>query len=234
MTAVNIILKPGEAHLLTDGAGLGPDQTLAAIRDKAYLFPTFPAAMALLGTDILGADSAACVRMSHATDFDELLEIIEPVMTASAAKFSVQKSYELHVVGWSSRRKAMECWFIPGHRWHAENGFPAVRAFELNKVDDPFGCINPVPSQEAIEATGWQLPTAESFDPVRDGIALMEAQRRKPAPLMGGGPPLHGIGGFVQHTVITPSSVRSSVIHRWPDKVGSKIDPVAGGANGEA
>jgi hypothetical protein len=66
----------------------------------------------------------------------------------------------------------------------------------------------------------------EAFDPVRDGVRVMEAQRVASA-----SPEMHAIGplgvpqvgGFVQHTEITTHGIRTCIIHRWADEIGKHI-----------
>lgn len=63
----------------------------------------------------------------------------------------------------------------------------------------------------------------ETFDAHRDGVEFMETLRRhhwhqfeqakRPA-----------VGGFVQHTVLTRTSVTSRIIHHWPDRLGLPIE----------
>jgi hypothetical protein len=146
------------------------------------------------------------------------------LLAPTLAAHKLGGSAELYATGWSRRRDAIESWVIP---------FCGLddRA-ELKMVDDPLGCMNPQPSQEAIESVGWCVPTGDSFDPLKDGLMLMEAQRRTPVdrgPLSverDASQMVYGVGGFIQHTVITRLSIRSSVIHRWADEIGKAIDPV--------
>ena len=66
----------------------------------------------------------------------------------------------------------------------------------------------------------------ETFDPVRDGVRIMEAQRRTMHPVPKGKVgDMHSIvGGFVHHVVIDRSGeTRQRIIHRWPDQRGKRI-----------
>ncbi|OAH36870.1 hypothetical protein AX289_29195 [Methylorubrum populi] len=56
----------------------------------------------------------------------------------------------------------------------------------------------------------------------------MEAVRRKTYPM----PPskeneYHSVGGFIQETGIGHDGISSSIIHRWPDVIGERINPFA-------
>ncbi|MGA4555514.1 hypothetical protein [Methylorubrum aminovorans] len=54
-----------------------------------------------------------------------------------------------------------------------------------------------------------------SFDPLRDGVRIMQAQRdlRFPHPVTGEMQP--AVGGFCQHTVITAQGISTRVVERW-------------------
>lgn len=71
----------------------------------------------------------------------------------------------------------------------------------------------------------------EAFDPVKDGIAVMQAQRHTVFPLQGDdgiGRDLFIVGGEIVMTQITEADISQRVIHRWPgDKVGELIRPFA-------
>ena len=50
-----------------------------------------------------------------------------------------------------------------------------------------------------------------SFDPVRDGVPLMQRQRDFAG---------NGVRGFVQLTAVTADRISMLILHRWPDRVG--------------
>lgn len=61
---------------------------------------------------------------------------------------------------------------------------------------------------------------ADAIDPIKDGLAIMEAQRAHPQ--LSNGDTCY-VGGFAQLTTIDATGVHSRVIHRWPDTVGEKV-----------
>ena len=120
---------------------------------------------------------------------------------------------------------------MPAHDLPAPDGMgPALEAFKLHPAPDTAGAINPLPAPDAMDAIGWEIPNPiETFDPVLDGLKLLEAQRRTRRPL-GRGPGAvfaHVVGGFAQHTVVTENGISSNVIHCWPDEIGRRIEPEA-------
>jgi hypothetical protein len=63
------------------------------------------------------------------------------------------------------------------------------------------------------------------FDPERDGIRIMEAQRQILQPQGPKGGLRYITGGFAQLTTVTKEQITTKIIHRWPDKIGEKITP---------
>lgn len=54
----------------------------------------------------------------------------------------------------------------------------------------------------------------------------MLAVRRSPYELHGAGTKQgHGVGGFVQQTILMRGEATSAILWRWPDEVGRAIDP---------
>lgn len=65
-----------------------------------------------------------------------------------------------------------------------------------------------------------QKPNLRRFDPRRDGLAMMEAQRAEP--WLGA----YRIGGAAILTTIGADGPRSDILHTWPDEVGEPIRAV--------
>ena len=63
------------------------------------------------------------------------------------------------------------------------------------------------------------MPARDDLDAERDGLQLMECQRRDRS--LG-----HSVvGGFVEQTTITRTGVSSQIVKWWPDEIGRKIEP---------
>jgi hypothetical protein len=62
-----------------------------------------------------------------------------------------------------------------------------------------------------------------SFDPRRDGMTFMLFMRLA-CPKMYGETLRHCVGGHVELTTVTRDSIKTEVIHEWPDRVGQFIE----------
>lgn len=90
----------------------------------------------------------------------------------------------------------------------------------------PFVALGgPKPADDEIEAMGGE-------DAIRDGLQakgemLFGFMRRQKFtnPAKPENPPLFGIGGFVDHTIITAGGVTVNRLHTWEDEIGKPIDP---------
>jgi hypothetical protein len=244
MTAVNVIRKPGVIHVLTCGAALAPDGKIVELQSKCVSFPTFPAAAAVTGQNLLLPTFAWYVATRGCTSFDMMVQRAPEWMSAAQATvldlatkamvaqgksvFKVPTAYELVLAGWSNERQRMETYLLAGHdEGSLDGGVTPTRRGEMTETTETDGSVNPPPSAEAMAAVGLTA-SLDDFDPIVDGVKLMEAQRRTPA-LVGlwhGAPGAHVVGGYVLHTIVTRDGVRSGIIHRWPDDaIGEVITP---------
>jgi hypothetical protein len=69
-----------------------------------------------------------------------------------------------------------------------------------------------------------QRPIYDADKPRESGLALLEAQRRTACRLIAiDSQGVHVVGGVAHHTVITRDGVSTSIVRRWPDKIGERI-----------
>ena len=124
--------------------------------------------------------------------------------------------FELWIVGYPTGSDEAKVYLLPTHGNH-----PGATAWAVNEVAGSIAAPPPQPQH-------WGDLTEDNFDPERDGIALLEAQRLVSMPLDSRKPGNVGciVGGFAQLTVLSRSGVNSRVIHRWPDRIGERMDPV--------
>jgi hypothetical protein len=57
-------------------------------------------------------------------------------------------------------------------------------------------------------------------DPERDGLALLEAQRRLP---YSPDEPACFVGGFAELTTVSAAGITQKRLRTWPDRIGEKI-----------
>lgn len=81
---------------------------------------------------------------------------------------------------------------------------------------------------------GFELPevASESETPIDATAyvtrAVCAARSERTPPELNQGRSLYSVGGFVQLTVMRLDKIETSIIHRWPDKIGQLIDGAAG------
>lgn len=84
-------------------------------------------------------------------------------------------------------------------------------------------------SDEALSFAGItpERMAIEGFAPLCAEVFELARREKGSNPMKPGNPPLYGIGGFIEHTVVTASGVTTTKIKEWPDEIGKPIDPFA-------
>jgi len=100
-----------------------------------------------------------------------------------------------------------------------------VPPYELFRVHQLMGTDGPDADAFVRQAFGGMpnMSDPKQFDARKDGLALLELQRRIPPQPWHFG--YYGVGGKAMLTTISPTGVRSQIIKRWPDKIGKPIRP---------
>jgi hypothetical protein len=236
MTAINVITQRDRMIIMTDGAWYDASGVVTSISPKVHLLAHIGAVVAVRGG---GSQLASNViefvtkGRAAASNFDELVVLgtvsikhIHEMMMAQGLFFDDSPDMDFVLCGWSPSKSAFEAYVIPtAHR--AEFDAAGVKSFTPNRVPD-IGFV-PVPSPAEFAAVGWTDPeSVNAFDPFTHGVRLMEAQRLVVGAMDNGagknGVTGHGVGGFVQLTTITREAIETRIIHRWPDKIGERID----------
>lgn len=100
-----------------------------------------------------------------------------------------------------------------------------VAPYKLFRVRQLMGTDGPDADAFLRQAFGGvpDMSDPTQFDARRDGLALLELQRRiPPAPWHFG---YYGVGGKAMLTTISRTGVRSQILKCWPDKIGKYIRP---------
>lgn len=217
MSATNVLIQSDRVHLMTDGAIYQPDGTLTAIGPKVRVMPHLNCAVAMRGA-YLGLAPIMEEISNAASSFDLLKENMPELLRACAAGYAhlltqcaAGPEFEIVVVG-ISESVGPAAYLIPSHDRYGE----PWRAMDLA------GFVV-LPCDKAILASVQAIVAgriADRLDTAVDGLAIMEAQRAKPALDSGD---TCWVGGFAQLTTVTADSVTSRIIHRWPDEIGALI-----------
>jgi hypothetical protein len=110
---------------------------------------------------------------------------------------------------------------IEGHAEVYVAGLDTCFAVRRDATSDVEGLLI-TPSSNEIHA-GLEFlrnRSADHVDPMADGLRALNVLRRHPVVYPNGG---GGVGGFAQLTTVSRYAITTSIIHRWPDRVGEPI-----------
>lgn len=148
------------------------------------------------------------------TSFDHLAFGLEQatreLMAARPDIFDGEIPFQLYACGWSE--------------YHNAGRVIGILQGETLEVQDLAGNTSPWGDGIArrLALQGISDATSDDFDPVRNGVALMEAQRAELIVPAGWGA-CHTVRGFAQLTTITRDCITTRVLKRWPDQIGQRI-----------
>lgn len=234
MTAINGFLQRDRGFLMADGAFYLSDGTPMGFGSKIVSIPKLHAAIAARGYSLIAPTIAMEMAIKYA-DFDDMLDRVDDDLTAweGAQRDFLHvvgfPHFELHMMGWSKReaRPRYACWT---NRREDEDD-------KVEGLHEEPGClVSPylMPDQELKElpklgvfmgAPGF----LDSFDPIRHGVPIMQAQRRDVDEL--DGHEENGkvciVGGHIEVTEIDEAGISQRVVHRWADQTGVLVEPEA-------
>jgi hypothetical protein len=216
VTAANLIVCERAAYLLTDSATYRSDGTIIDLQSKVVTAPELRIAIASAGEVWDTKDDLIREWIGWAGSADKAVGEF-PTLVAllnddlkdyyrrhgtpmrPASEWPPQHVFRLVVAIWSAERRQPEGYAICSRGWLPQG--PTLR-FIQPPEDGGLDFYSP------------------DFDPERDGLALLEAQRRF-VDAYGG----HIVGGTAQLTTVTEASVSTVTLKQWPDEIGRPITP---------
>lgn len=231
MTAINIFRKKASVSMLVDGAGY---DALGIYRQpvlKCIPIPHLRAAVATRGSE--AATPLFASLLARFTSFDQALaegaELIEDNFDdiQSVLKRSPEAECQIFLAGWSESKNAPESYVLTSFF----NPAQGLEPWEFHPLEEASAA--PLPSPSAIAAAGLAITSVERFNPVIDGVKLMEAQRATRVHVTADerGDELCLVGAFAMLTTITAAGVEQRVIHRWADKIGERMNVTTANLN---
>lgn len=220
MTALNVVVQSSAVYLLTDCAGYDTAGAVSEIRSKVTVAPEWRAAFACSGRVDSVRLSTALARRKVRCQQDALLALPSVVRALRDENRRVHLAddgewNDLQVVCaiFSDVSNRPEAWIISSNAAYLGEDYVPYRLVQIRQLFSPdldldavLGC------SAATELT--------SFDPRRNGLAVLEAQRG--APWHDG---LFYVGGAGQLTTVDESGVAVDILVHWPDAVGQRISP---------
>ncbi|MCJ2131581.1 hypothetical protein [Methylobacterium sp. E-045] len=215
MTAINAWAAKDSATVYTDGAWIGDDGRLLWIAPKVVPLPHMNACMVVRGNS-----QTIHVLQSHLpslfTSFDQAVRDVGPLILNPPPNLRAAmgpksfNGWQLMLLGYSEHVGQFAGAFMQGTIEYGEPGWktePFVRLL-TPLSPDLVAHVEPMHGDPGASEAG----------------AVMDRQRRilntDPA-----GVPGYVVGGFCQRTHITREGITTSIVRRWPDKIG---EPIAG------
>lgn len=229
MSAIISCEAAGAVTILTDGAAYDPDHRLVSIGRKVEISRQPPVVVATRGHMAFGDYVAkGIVKLVTDKGFDAAMASLDDWMDHFAPRDDRHDRIEVLVAGVSEEHG-------PRHLVFTNVQCRGTGAFE------PLKLIHPGHSHYGIASDGRldgiaeigirkPLPGEHPYEYFSTfGARIMEFYRRIPIRSFADPEkdPAHIIGGQVDLTVLTANDVFTATIHRWPDKIGEKIDPFA-------
>lgn len=227
MSAYVVVQQPDAVHVLTDGLSYAPDGVVREITEKCFQLGSMPAAVTSRGPAGLQKIIAeiAEIACSDGASFDVFLDYFPSLMEGvNKAMTHDGKAPEFDIImaGWSALRDRLVVYSWENHERYRTEAAP----YELVEITAPI-LMAPVPSDPDLLAAGWN-PALQwnAFEPERDGLIIMEAQRRfKSTERDQVDPGLFFVGGRVTLTTVTRQGVMQKPLKQFADTIGQKIRP---------
>ena len=202
MTALNAILRPDAAYLITDGetweGRAGVPGYEAAPRPKVLPLPHLNAALAIRGSGALLPILYSRI-VHYRSTFEEAAAFLgtdlQDTVTGMRGKMPDLADHDVVLIGWPEQRDGPECWLAVDH---AKWGPPPFEASRVSAV------VSPDDGSLAARMGGRHVHEDPTFDPEAEAAALIEAQRDMPS----------CVGAFVQLTTIRRDRIETRIV-RW-------------------
>ncbi|UYW25680.1 hypothetical protein OKC48_20765 [Methylorubrum extorquens] len=232
MSVVNVFESSQRVAMLTDSSLYLPDGTICAFEQKAFAVESWNGAISGRG-DRAGINVALDLAERFGS-FDEFIARSAPEIErwhrdAASTAGEGQTVIEIHAIGWSEIADRSRAFVLRSPIAHRTD----EPAYVWLTHDEENGCFYHALSglehwrlhrQGAEPGTDFD---AETLDPVRHGVPMMEAQRRAKGDAAYGSQAAgrHLVGGAVWLTIVDREGTRQGIIHEWPDAVGEPIQP---------
>ena len=209
LTALHAYVRESAVHVLTDGWLRGPEGQVFGTAQKMRILGHLPAVVSGRGPSELPEYFADRARWRFAT-FDEAVKDMGKTYSIALAQFGEAcpqaraRPNMILMAGWSEERGRPECWVV-------DSGNEAAGAQGIMNTCAP-SSPELMGRLRDMGLTGGMA----SFEPVRDGLRIMRAQRDLRFPHLVSGEMQPAVGGFYQHTVTTADGITTRIVDRWP------------------
>lgn len=218
MTMANLIVQGDRAHLLTDSGYFRSDGTIAALFPKSMVFEKLSLAVALTGSGMHCGHLAEQARNASLHDVDGFLRWIMPATRAAYAATKLDP-----VVEWA---RVLIAFYSPEKgRAYGCTFFTAPEAGPADLKPWRIYPVSKVLMPEIVEADVFgpdvDVRDPALFDPAREALPLIEAQRR-PGRVWETVVPGCYVAGDIDLTTVSRDGVEVRTLQTFPDVVGRK------------
>lgn len=218
MTAINVILMQGEAHVITDGAAMS-GAVLKHARSKALPIPHLRCAVAARGTTLVG--EPVLFQVSTYSSVEEMRDRLPRDLKRQYGLLSRllpnRYAFDLIVAGVDEA----------GQEWGfsisslARPGEPAFSLQEIGYVHASPGYDDDLMQRHVGGLNRRSLRSGR--DAVRSAASAMVAHQRSVPKDYGLGKGEKFVGCFAQITSVYGDFIETSVVATWPDKIGETL-----------
>lgn len=198
-------------EIVTDGAVYQDDGTLVSIDRKMHVSRVAPLVVTGRGYNIPMVAKVITGIADACGSFDDTIDRLYRILEARKGT-TVRNEAEFLIAGISERHGPVLLHFATLQ----VDGYP--EAWTLQDLGD------------SVIAAGSEMPPPELYEgrSFKDfGPDILKLARRQKGinPARPELPPVYGIGGRIDHTVVTNSQIVVECVHRWSDTIGEKINP---------
>ncbi|TCQ80263.1 hypothetical protein EDF68_103317 [Ochrobactrum sp. BH3] len=211
-------------ELLTDGGVYDHEGVILKTSEKVWRSDALPLAFAGRGDHEVIKRMVSFLRiLTIGKTFDDFAVTFAEMLAAKKRQFPDQVKIDGVIAGISESLGPVIYYFHTDTTAGEEDPAP----FTLLDAGVEAGDISHVRPRDFFDA---KLPMFWAIDGLSAyGVAFFEVLRSRKMSHSAhpDKPKLFGIGGHVDHTVVTMNGATTKRLHTWPDKVGEKIRPLA-------
>jgi hypothetical protein len=222
MTSLNAIRQKDRVHLICSGASLHPqNMTLCNVYSPVTIVPHLNCAFASSGAELTRSLLRDIVMNAGLFKFDEFIAFVNDSL--------LLEMFKRQISGFDKSEGARLMLFDFICAGFSKHGPKVIFTSGIDRPQFPAGSVADPGTAffQPGHARLYQRFKPEGFDPVRDGIDLLETQRRScvfgPGLTIAGQPTGCGVGGLVQLATVTADEITTKIIHRWDDEVGKTM-----------
>lgn len=220
MSVINSVVQGKKAYLFADRAITDGDGILIGTFSKFIKGANFPWAMTYSGHQI--DQNEIVTRLSaHPCETPRKLAAALMSVLREMSVRTPDMSIGAHLAAWSSKLGRAALMLVANDSLHFPGLLPP---FEIGEATHLIQGTRP-----AAEIMGREIDFCDpqSFNPLADGVTLMQAQRQTERFERSYETPAYRIGGGCEVAIVGRRGVQFRTLWEWPDKLGELIDPLA-------